>query len=217
MLDAPTGQRIPACLIFDNTLGYGSRVLYAVLATRARHGVCSPSQAQLAIALGVSPQAIAALIKPLVERRHLGRVIEKDSIGRHLATRYHLLHQDGHCDGSHDAAGGLEVVDTRPSAEPPVASKPTVAEREAMTDEEHAAAVTAWRAHAAHRARLRRRLRRSRHYRQVLERDGCCQRCGTILDPTVDHIFPLARGGTNVRANLQRLCRPCNGSKKDRP
>lgn len=30
---------------------------------------------------------------------------------------------------------------------------------------------------------------------------------------TIDHIVPLSRGGENIRANLQAMCRPCNSSK----
>jgi 5-methylcytosine-specific restriction endonuclease McrA len=32
----------------------------------------------------------------------------------------------------------------------------------------------------------------------------------------VDHRWPLAKGGTNRRGNLQPLCAPCNLSKGDR-
>jgi len=31
--------------------------------------------------------------------------------------------------------------------------------------------------------------------------------------PEVDHIVPMSRGGGHLRANLQVLCRACNGSK----
>ena len=43
-----------------------------------------------------------------------------------------------------------------------------------------------------------------------------CAYCGVRLGQTirhVDHIVPLARGGTNDRRNLQVLCQPCNNSK----
>lgn len=58
-----------------------------------------------------------------------------------------------------------------------------------------------------------------------------CQRCGialsvTVADgraalrapdfPHVDHIVPLARGGTDERSNLQALCARCNKSKRDK-
>jgi 5-methylcytosine-specific restriction enzyme A len=50
----------------------------------------------------------------------------------------------------------------------------------------------------------------------ILNRDKCCQLCGrrppeVILE--VDHIFPVARGGTNDIGNLQALCRECNRAK----
>lgn len=61
--------------------------------------------------------------------------------------------------------------------------------------------------------------------------DWKCQRCGCDLTvsvesprhalftpnyATVDHIVPLAKGGTDARSNLQALCARCNKSKKDR-
>lgn len=33
--------------------------------------------------------------------------------------------------------------------------------------------------------------------------------------PTVDHVVPRARGGTNRRRNLALACRSCNGRKAD--
>lgn len=48
----------------------------------------------------------------------------------------------------------------------------------------------------------------------ILERDGfTCQWCGQDDDLEIDHIIPLARGGTNDPHNLQVLCRPCNRRK----
>lgn len=50
--------------------------------------------------------------------------------------------------------------------------------------------------------------------RRVHERDEYrCVVCGTYLDLQVDHILPVARGGTNDFDNLQTLCGPCNASK----
>ena len=51
----------------------------------------------------------------------------------------------------------------------------------------------------------------------VIERDGPrCRWCGTEADPTLDHVVPLARGGTNAVDNLQVLCADCNQLKGDR-
>ena len=57
--------------------------------------------------------------------------------------------------------------------------------------------------------------RQLRH--QVFQRDGYrCRECGASNDETVleiDHIVPVARGGTNDIENLQTLCRECNRMK----
>lgn len=45
----------------------------------------------------------------------------------------------------------------------------------------------------------------------VYERDGHrCRRCGTADSLSIDHVTPLARGGTDDSWNLQTLCLPCN-------
>jgi len=52
----------------------------------------------------------------------------------------------------------------------------------------------------------------------VFERDGYqCQGCGEgppTAKLTIDHISPLARGGTNDISNFQTLCSTCNSQKK---
>ena len=56
---------------------------------------------------------------------------------------------------------------------------------------------------------IRRRLRAL-----VFQRDGqICRKCGTTNRLEIDHIHPLARGGTNKLDNLQVLCRSCNARK----
>lgn len=47
--------------------------------------------------------------------------------------------------------------------------------------------------------------------------DFTCQSCGEVGgDLTVDHIWPVSKGGGDDMSNLQALCRPCNSSKRDR-
>ncbi len=56
---------------------------------------------------------------------------------------------------------------------------------------------------------------------KVMERDGFrCRRCGRGPDKMaleVDHVEPVARGGTNRIENLQTLCWECNAGKTDDP
>ncbi len=53
----------------------------------------------------------------------------------------------------------------------------------------------------------------------VFERERyCCKSCGRSdqqTELTIDHIIPLARGGSNDISNLQTLCRRCNTRKRD--
>jgi len=54
---------------------------------------------------------------------------------------------------------------------------------------------------------------------QVIERDGaeCCY-CGATEGPFhVDHVVPVARGGTDDPANLVVACKACNLSKGAKP
>jgi 5-methylcytosine-specific restriction endonuclease McrA len=44
-------------------------------------------------------------------------------------------------------------------------------------------------------------------------RGGRCVRCGSRKALEVDHVVPLARGGSHLPSNIQPLCRPCNRSK----
>jgi len=50
----------------------------------------------------------------------------------------------------------------------------------------------------------------------VINRDGCCQRCGTEDRLSVDHIVPRSLGGSDNLDNLEVLCSSCNSSKGGR-
>lgn len=59
--------------------------------------------------------------------------------------------------------------------------------------------------------------KRRRRRRALLKRDGAwCRICGLPeeLEPlTIDHIKPIARGGSNELENMQLLCGMCNHTK----
>ena len=64
----------------------------------------------------------------------------------------------------------------------------------------------------AERARIKRNNKRAKIY----SRDGNeCLCCGTKGGLTLDHIVPVACGGTDRYTNLQTLCRECNCDKAD--
>lgn len=48
----------------------------------------------------------------------------------------------------------------------------------------------------------------------VFDRDGRkCLHCGTTQRLTIDHIWPVSRGGSDDLENLQTLCHSCNSKK----
>lgn len=49
---------------------------------------------------------------------------------------------------------------------------------------------------------------------QVLRRDnGVCVLCCAAVATEVDHVVPLASGGSNAVTNLQSVCGPCHAAK----
>ena len=67
-----------------------------------------------------------------------------------------------------------------------------------------------------HRARKREALGRCtgsdlRTLRRIL--GSVCPACKTACSSSIDHVIPLACGGTNQPTNLQFLCRSCNSRK----
>ncbi len=67
------------------------------------------------------------------------------------------------------------------------------------------------------------RKKNSTHWKKlrlmILNRDGwSCQYCGEVerSEMTIDHIIPIARGGTDEPENLISACKRCNYSKQDK-
>ena len=61
-----------------------------------------------------------------------------------------------------------------------------------------------------------RELRKSRWWQQKIA-SGICYFCGNKFSPqelTMDHLVPIARGGTSCKSNLVPACKDCNNRKK---
>ncbi|MCV7359182.1 HNH endonuclease [Mycolicibacterium fluoranthenivorans] len=56
---------------------------------------------------------------------------------------------------------------------------------------------------------------------EILTRDGeACRKCGRRapeVELQIDHIIPVALGGSDDPSNLQTLCRDCNAGKASMP
>lgn len=66
---------------------------------------------------------------------------------------------------------------------------------------------------SAHARGYDKRLWRRARDRKLMEQPTCeaCERVGRTTEATeVDHIIPLAHGGTHDPENLQSLCHPCH-------
>jgi hypothetical protein len=60
----------------------------------------------------------------------------------------------------------------------------------------------------------KRRRMPTRTSQLVFDRDGRkCLHCGTTQRLTIDHIWPVSRGGSDDLENLQTLCHSCNAKK----
>lgn len=81
---------------------------------------------------------------------------------------------------------------------------------------------------AARRARMRNVEREAISRYRIFERDAwCCHLCGDLINrdavapyhpmaPTIDHVMPLARGGSHTMANLRAAHFICNTRKNSR-
>lgn len=61
-----------------------------------------------------------------------------------------------------------------------------------------------------------RELRRSQWWKNKLN-EGLCHYCGQKFpsdELTMDHVIPIARGGTSTKNNLVTACKDCNNLKK---
>ena len=59
-------------------------------------------------------------------------------------------------------------------------------------------------------------LRKSQWWKN-LRGQGKCHYCGRQVPPrelTMDHLIPLARGGTSAKSNIVPCCKECNNKKK---
>lgn len=61
-----------------------------------------------------------------------------------------------------------------------------------------------------------RKLKKSQWWLNLLNQGIChyCQNKFASKDLTMDHIVPIARGGTSTPGNIVPSCRPCNQEKK---
>lgn len=66
-------------------------------------------------------------------------------------------------------------------------------------------------------------IRKEKRLAVYLRDEFRCAYCGHELhhqdpaDVTLDHVVPLARGGTNEASNLVCACRSCNSARQDKP
>ena len=59
----------------------------------------------------------------------------------------------------------------------------------------------------------REHLSASKRKRILLRAKGRCMKCGSGKNLEIDHVVPLAKGGSNRLENLQLLCQRCNRMK----
>lgn len=70
--------------------------------------------------------------------------------------------------------------------------------------------------HVAREREKARKLKKSQWWKTKLNQ-GLCHYCGKKFSPselTMDHIVPVARGGTSTAGNVVPACRACNATKK---
>lgn len=76
--------------------------------------------------------------------------------------------------------------------------------------------ITVDKKHIAKEREKARKLKKSQWWLDRLNQ-GLCHYCGKKFPPdelTMDHIVPVARGGTSTPGNIVPSCKPCNASKR---
>lgn len=71
-------------------------------------------------------------------------------------------------------------------------------------------------AHITRERKKAQELKRSQWWKNILGK-GLCHYCGQKFPPaqlTMDHIVPVARGGTSTKGNVVPACKKCNQEKK---
>jgi len=70
-------------------------------------------------------------------------------------------------------------------------------------------------AHIVKEKKRAQELKKSQWWKNILGK-GLCHYCGgkfTAKELTMDHIVPVARGGTSTKGNVNPSCRKCNQEK----
>ncbi len=52
--------------------------------------------------------------------------------------------------------------------------------------------------------------------KSIITPDSYCLKCNSSENLVLDHIIPIAKGGQNLKENIQVLCRKCNRQKSDK-
>jgi 5-methylcytosine-specific restriction protein A len=70
--------------------------------------------------------------------------------------------------------------------------------------------------HSAKQRQKAQELKRSQWWKNILAKGVChyCQGKFTPTELTMDHIVPVARGGTSTKGNVVPACKKCNTNKK---
>lgn len=132
------------------------------------------------------------------------------------AKDYGRAHYVAHADDYKERAAAWKVANPGRS----VRSKPNQEKRRAAERRRRAANPAKYRALVQNRKAQRRGAAGSFTLADLIwidrKQKGRCAYCRTMLcvgNRELDHIQPIAKGGTNHRSNLQFLCVPCNRSK----